>query len=125
MAAQWHGEAWVIGFEIMKKFLRTELNITVPDELKYTIYENHFIARRTIYMDYITKCLNPVMDYMDSCGESSAFMADSGYARRKSAEERKRYTETTGRHDWPIAPFLLERLFSIWIEGKGYKVIPL
>lgn len=125
MAAQWHGEAWINGFHDMSMFLYRELKIRVPEELTHTIYENHFIAKRSIYTDYISKCLNPVIHYMEALGESSIYMADSGYARRKNEEERKRYTERTGRKDWPIAPFLLERLFSIWIEGKGYKVIPL
>jgi hypothetical protein len=122
MASQWHGEAWDKGFAHLKDFLREELKIRVPVELTNTIYENHFIAKRSIYHSYVNTCLSPAIRHME---ESGSYLEDSGYARRKNSEERKRYTEATGRQDWPIAPFLLERLFSIWIEGKGYKVIPL
>ena len=41
------------------------------------------------------------------------------------AQEIQAYQKASGRQDWPIAPFILERLFSIWINDKNFKVIPL
>lgn len=117
MARQWHGQAWEDGLNKLKEFIR------IPQELTYPIYENHFIARRDIYHSYVNDCLRPAMEFMEHTG--SVFLADSGYARRKTPQDREAYFQKTGRRDWPISVFLLERLFSIWIERKNFKVIPL
>lgn len=122
MASQWHNPAWDQAFPVFKRFLRNELNIKVPNELSNAIYENHFIAKRDIYHNYVNNCLKPSIDFMD---RNEIFSIDAGYTKRKTAIEVKRYMELTGRNDWPIAPFILERLFSIYCEGKGFKIIPL
>lgn len=114
MASLWHGKAWDEAIKDLRK------NIRVPSEVKYAIYENHFVAKGDIYKEYVSNCLNPVMDYMVS---NPIYFADSGYAKKKSQEEVKSYQEKTGRRDWPIAPFVLERLFSIWINDKNFKVV--
>lgn len=116
MASAWHKESWDIAFNELKKFIK------VPREVTNAIYENHFIAKREIYQEYVRSVLGPAMSYM---GERSVFFENAGYAKRKTASEQKEYKEKTGRDDWPIAPFILERLFSIWIEGKGFKVVNL
>lgn len=132
MARNWHnikgGEftgAWDNAFLVLKKFLASDLGIKVPDELSNTIYENHFITTKEIYHNYVSQCLDPVLQFMRSKG--GVFEADSGYIDKKRNDPQavKDYQSVSGRHDWPIAPFLLERLFSIWIEGKGYKIINL
>lgn len=127
MSSKWHGAAWDNAFGIFKKQFLPTIGIRCPEELTHAIYENHFIAQRDIYHRYVDECLIPAMHFIDQYPglESNPFLADSGYARRKTDGERKAYFEKTGRHDWPIAPFILERLFSIWIEGKGYKIINL
>jgi hypothetical protein len=116
MASNWHGPGWDNALNDLRKFIK------IPKEVSKAIYENHFIATKEIYHEYVNHCLTPCISYI---GDNPLYMADSGYARRKTPEERKRYTEATGRVDWPLAPFILERLFSIWIEGKGYKIINL
>ncbi len=122
MAAQWHFPAWDKAFPVFKKFLRDSLNIKVPNELSNAIYENHFVAKREIYHDYVKTCLRPSIDFMRS---NDNFSIDAGYTKRKTSQEVQAYFEKTGRRDWPIAPFILERLFSIYCEGKGFKIIPL
>lgn len=122
MASQWHFPNWDEPFNVFKKFLRTDLGIKVPNELSWAIYENHFIAKREIYHDYVRNCLTPAIDFI---GSNELFLSDAGYSKRKSATERQNYFESTGRRDWPIAPFILERLFSIYCEGKNFKTIPL
>jgi hypothetical protein len=134
MASEWHriydqstgaviATPWDDAFSVFKKFLKSDLDINVPDELTHTIYENHFIARGEIYQAYVRDCLKPAIKFMDT---EMAFRADSGYIyKKRNQDEVKAYREKSGRQDWPIAPFILERLFSIFIEGKGYKVISL
>jgi hypothetical protein len=116
MAEAWHGSPWTCALKELKKF------INVPRELNHPIYENHFIATKEIYHEYVLSFLNPVIAYMSY---RPVFFADSNYAKRKSESDRKRYSERTGKSDWPIAPFILERLFSIWINDKQFKIINL
>lgn len=116
MASAWHGKAWDDALNDLRNFIK------VPKEVSRAIYENHFIATKEVYHEYVNKCLLPCMDYIR---DRSVYFEDSGYARRKTPEEREKYTKTTGLSDWPIAPFILERLFSIWVEGKGFKLINL
>ena len=119
LSSNWHGKAWDIGLQALKKVIK------VPEEITTPIYENHFIARREIYQDYVKNQLKPTIEYMAS--NMDIFGADSGYISKLSREtERiKDYQEKTGRKDWPISVFLLERLFSLWIERKDFKLMNL
>jgi len=114
MARQWHGMAWEKGLQELKKFIK------IPTELNYAIYENHFVARKDIYQSYVNECLLPCIDFMSA---RSVFFDDSGYARNKPEKEVQQYKNLTGRNDWPICVFLLERLFSIWIHNKNFKIV--
>lgn len=121
MAANWHGKAWTDAFSAFKPFLRERG--PVPDELKYAIYENHFIAKGEIYRHYVSTYLIPAIGFMEGKG---VFEADSGYlSKKKDPQEIQRVQRLLGRKDWPIAPFILERLFSLFIHDKGFKVISL
>ncbi len=114
MASLWHGKAWIEAIKDLKRFIR------IPQEVKNSIYENHFIARGDIYKDYVLTCLLPCMEYMSS---RHVYFAPSGYAKKKSPKEVDDYRKKTGYIDWPIAPFVLERLFSIWIDSKNFKIV--
>lgn len=121
MAAHWHGKAWVDAFEAFKPFLRTFGK--VPEELTYSIYENHFIARKEIYHAYVKDYLIPAIDY---CGSDMVYFVDALYTpKKKNQTEVQRIQTLLGRNDWPIIVFLLERLFSFYIEDKGLNVIKL
>ena len=113
MARHWHNPAWDIAITELKKFIKVPKEITA-------IYENHFIASKDIYQRYISDCLQPCIDFMSS---NSVFLLDSGYAKNKPAEEVLKYRELTGRNDWPIGVFVLERLFSIWIAKQNFKIV--
>lgn len=124
MASNWHGKAWDDAFMSLKAFLHSNKLCKVPDELTNTIYENHFITTREIYHKYVSDCLKPVIEFMR---KEEVFNADSGYIQKKKREPQAiaDYQRVSGRTDWPIAPFILERLFSIWIDNKNLKVINL
>jgi len=122
MASQWHGKAWDDAFNVLRKDFFPSVGIKIKSELSKAIYENHFIAKREIYHSYVNDCLKPAMEFINA--KMAVFGADSGYVRKKRDQrEIKAYQEKSGRLDWPIAPFILERLFSCYIEGKGYKII--
>jgi len=121
MAPNWHGKAWVDAFDAFKPFLSQFGK--VPDELTYAIYENHFIARADIYKAYVNDFLIPAIDFI---GNDPVYFADSNYLpKKKDTEEITRVQKLLKSNDWPILPFLLERLFSLYINDKGFKVINL
>ena len=121
MAPNWHGDAWVKAFEAFKPFLAQFGK--VPEELSNSIYENHFIAKREIYHHYVNTYLISAIDYI---GTNPVYFTDSNYLpKKRDNEEITRVQGLLGKKDWPILPFLLERLFSFYIEGKGLNVIKL
>ena len=127
MAVNWHGVNWVEPFNRFKSFIRS-LGLAVPDvkefgdpDLKYTIYENHFVTRKEIYHDYVINYLRPSIHFMD---QDPIFMGPSGYNQKKrDRAEIKRIQGILGMQDWPIAPFILERLFAIYCHNKDFKVV--
>jgi hypothetical protein len=125
MSQHWHGQAWVESFSSLSSFLKTILKIEVPLELKYAIYGNHFIAKRDIYLEYVLSCLTPVIEYMEE--NKLIFQAPSGYRKHKERlgdfVSIQKYEEATKLKDWPICVFLLERLFSIWINSRNYAIV--
>lgn len=121
MAPNWHGKAWVDAFNAFKPFL-SQFG-PVPDELKHAIYENHFIARKEIYHEYISSYLLPAIRFI---GDNPVFFVDSLYVpKKKDQTEIARVQKLLKANDWPILPFILERLFSFYINDKGLNVIKL
>lgn len=117
-SSAWHGVAWDDAIAELGKF------ISIPDELEgNAIYQNHFIARKEIYKSYVSECLAPTLQYMR---DKEVFFRPSGYIKKKrDQEEIRRTLAKLGMDDWPIAPFVLERLFRIWIDKKDFKIINL
>jgi hypothetical protein len=119
MAVNWHGKAWVEAYNALKPFLARFG--PVPEELKHSIYENHFIAKREIYQDYVQNWLMPAIEFI---GEEPVFFAPSGYTQKKrDSEEISRVHRLLKSNDWPILPFILERLFSFYLNNKNLNVI--
>lgn len=116
MAAHWHGKAWTDAINDLRTFIK------IPVKLNHVIYENHFIARKDIYQSYVSDFLNPVIDYIST---RDIYFTDAGYAKRKDPKDAEEYRKASGRNDWPIAPFILERLFSIYINDKKLNVVNL
>lgn len=128
MASQWHGRAWDEAFEVFNRDFLRPMGIKVPNynegvDLKRAIYENHFIARRQVYSAYVSECLIPAIEFMRT---RKVFEENSGYIlKKRDANEIRNYQQKSGRADWPIGVFILERLFSIWINDKNLNVINL
>ncbi len=118
-AKTWHYPHWTPAIERLRDLIK------IPQEVTHTIYENHFVADRDLYQDYVSRYLRPAIAFMKENPE--IFRAPSGYAKYKTEGERKIIKEKLGLDDWPIGVFVLERLFSIYLqnEKKHVKVIPL
>ena len=119
---------WHKGFrEILTKILQ-KLSIPVPREVKIPIYQNHFSARTDIYQDYVKTYLIPVMELMEKDSEiNKLVMADSNYSvlSKGNGILPDYLQKTIGIPYYPLVPFLLERLFSIYVHNHRINVTPL
>lgn len=123
MSSSWHGKAWDDAISALRSF------IEIPTELiGNAIYQNHFIARREIYQQYVSECLAPAISFMEG---KAVFRTASGYREKKTRggklkdQELERLLQGFGLSDYPIGVFVLERLFRIWIDNKKYRIINL
>lgn len=123
-SSAWHGKAWDEGIKKLREI------INIPEKIVgNAIYYNHFIAKKEIYHEYVNGCLIPVLRFMD---ENEVFSLPSGYINKKRDKvEIEKIKNAMNIHyqrevnDWPIAPFILERLFRIWINDKQFRIINL
>lgn len=127
MASHWHGKVWTDSFMLLSSFLHDDLGIEIPEELAHPIYGNHFVATKHIYHNYVQSCLIPTINFMKN--SEDIFIQSAGYRAIKESSGDfaaiADYEVASGRQDWPIGVFLLERLFSLWINNKGFYVINL
>jgi hypothetical protein len=100
-------------------------SLKMPSEVKIPIYQNHHSSRTDIYQFYVKSYLKPVMDLMSNDKEiNKLIMQDSNYSQlaKTSAVSPEYLMEKIGVPYYPIAPFLLERLFSIFVQNEKIKV---
>lgn len=113
------------GFLHAFKKMCEAIGVKFTGEVKIPIYQNHFSAKREIYQDYVKEYLNPVMETMTTDPEiNKLVMADSNYSTltSKKPEHLKEIEQKLGINYYPLAPFLLERLFSVYVQNKKINV---
>lgn len=113
---------WHKGFLTAFDKMLAAIGVTRPKEVKISIYQNHFSAKTDIYQDYVKTYLVPAMDAITNDAElNNLAMADSRYSdlTHQSGEVLR---EKLGIGYYPLAPFLLERLFSVYVHNKKLKV---
>lgn len=118
-------EIWHPGFKASLAKILDKIGIPMPLEVKYPINMNHFMALDEIYTDYVTHYLIPAMYVMKNDDECHALaMADSNYTAlaKKDAASPERLYSLIGMTYYPMAPFLLERLFPIYCHNKNINV---
>lgn len=110
------------GFKEGMQILCDHIGLKVPGEVKQPIYQNHFSAKREIYLDYVQNYLSPGMDFMATSMKELALM-DSNYSQLSRSKITPDYLmDKIGLPYFPLAPFILERLFSVYIQNKKIKV---
>jgi hypothetical protein len=117
-------DKWHVGFRLTMKRILDEVGIKMPGEVRTPIYQNHFSARREIYQDYVKTYLSPCMEVMSNHPEiKEMVLVDSNYSSLNKAGATPEYLkEKIGVPFYPIAPFLLERLFSIYVFNEKINV---
>lgn len=93
-------------------------------EPKTAIYQNAFIARTDIYKSFLREAMIPAMkvmtddpDIMVRCWEDSQY-----YKLKSEPSYSKMIKEKTGWDYVPCHTFILERLFSCWLNGKSLDI---
>jgi hypothetical protein len=75
-AKTWHYPHWTPAIERLRDLIK------IPQEVTHTIYENHFVADRDLYQDYVSRYLRPAIAFMKE--NQDVFRAPSGYAKYKT-----------------------------------------
>lgn len=113
--------------DFYNKFLKITqtAGIKLPSKVKNPIYNNHFSATREIYQDYVRSYLIPCMEVIKNDPEVNKLaMVDSNYSQlaKSSAATSEYLREKIGVGYYPLCPFLLERLFSVYCTNRNIKV---
>jgi hypothetical protein len=96
-------------------------NINFPVDLnkdtRFTVYQNHFIAKSEIYEAYVKELLEPAIKLMrdkDNKELQNIIWQDSGYHKKKTMPEKLKLE--MGVPYYPYHTFLCERLFSLFLN---------
>lgn len=119
------GDAHHKGFLPTFQKLLASAGIKWPHKVKNPIYNNHFSATREIYQDYVKSYLIPCMEVIKNDPEVNKLaMVDSNYSQlaKSSAATSEYLKEKIGVPFYPLVPFLLERLFSVYCTNNKINV---
>lgn len=115
---QWHPKS-----KEAMTLLWSKLGYKLCGEVKNPIYQNHYVATREIYKDYVQNFLNPAMNLISTNEQLNALMmADSSYGKLSREADLRSVKQKLGLDFYPLAPFVLERCPSCWFDMKGIKV---
>lgn len=118
-------EVWHKGFTAAMQKLVEGIGKRWCWEVKTPIYMNHFSARRDIYLDYITNYLDPAIEFIETDPEMNKIaMRDSQYSElnKRGCVTSQYLMEKINMGYYPLAPFLLERLFSVYCTNNNIKI---
>lgn len=118
-------EQWHKGFKDILRKVCDSIGVLCHNEVKIPIYQNHFSAKFEIYQDYCKNYLIPAMDVMQKDPEiNKLIMIDSNYSEldKTPPEKLDIIEKEIGVRYFPMAPFILERLFSVYVHNKNIKV---
>jgi hypothetical protein len=108
------------GFLEIFEFLCAKLGLKMI-EPTIPIHSNYFIAKKDIYVKYVNEILKPAVELLETDEYLvSKVFNDANYPAGLSKEGLKKYT---GLEHYTYHTFVLERLFSVWIENNEYITI--
>jgi len=93
-------------------------------KMRFVVYRNHFLARTEVYKRYVDELLIPCMNAMSDTSNEvlyNAIWQDSKYpyTQKRFREHpglQERFVEAMGINYYPFHPFVLERMFSYWLN---------
>jgi len=121
-------DTWHPGSKDLLRRICEAVNVKFPREVEKPIYQNAHCTKSEIYKAYVKEALAPAMELMENDPLiSTECWKDSEYYKLKkenvNSEFAKRVKKYLGTDFCPMHTFLLERLFSVWINGKGLNII--
>lgn len=117
-AAMWHP-----GFIGTFDKMLAAIGVKRAGDVKVPIYQNSFSAKREVYTDYVKSYLTPAIDAITNDKELNALaLADSNYAKLKKTTSPDHLMKHLGITYTPLCPFLLERLFSVYVHNNKIRV---
>jgi len=91
-------------------------------EIKNPIYQNHFMARVDIYRHYVKEYLSPTMELISNDPVINEMaMRDANYSTLLK-KDHSDMVDKIGLPYYPMVPFLLERLFSVFCQNEKINV---
>lgn len=118
-------DKWHPGFKPAFERIMSGIGFNCPKEVKIPIYQNHFSAKREIYQDYVKRYLRPAMNFIENDPEVNKMaMMDSNYSKldKRVTDNHESLMKQIGVPYYPLVPFLLERLFSVYIHNENINV---
>jgi len=113
------------GFFELFKLICDDLNLTVA-EPKYTIYSNFVIAKWEVYQEFLEKILKPAIELLETKYKYLAWKDAQYCGPNKAGLTPDKLKEATGLDYYTFHTFILERLWSAYLESNSYlKVINL
>lgn len=116
---------WHPGFKDTMTKIVEGIGKFMPSEVKIPIYQNAFSAKREIYQDYVNDYLNPAMELVKNDPEIYKLATvDGNYTKlmREDCASKQYLQEKIGFPYYPLIPFILERLFSVYVHNKKINV---
>lgn len=106
------------GLKFLVKTLCDKLGLMYKDSPKNIIYSNFVVAKKHIYKDYVENVVKPSLELLE--GELwDLANKDSGYKAGLPKDQLKMYT---GLDYYPLLVFVIERMWSQYLNDKKYTV---
>lgn len=107
------------GFKRALKNILNAIGFTVDLEkdTRFTVYQNHFIAKSSIYEQYVKELLGPAIIEMSNKANKelqNIIWQDSGYHKKKTMPDKLK--KELGVPYYPYHTFICERLFSVFLN---------
>jgi hypothetical protein len=118
MATNWHPD-----FLPAITLLWEKLGLKMPGEARNPIYQNHHSTKTAIYKRYVSEFLSPAIEIIETDEELHEKMTKpSNYGRLSRDADLKSVKAKLGLNDYPLAPFVLERCYSLWLQLNNIPV---
>lgn len=102
------------GFTELFSLVCKDLNLVVSEPTNI-VYSNMFIAKTEVYKEFINTIIKPAIELMETKYKDLAWK-DANYTSGLKGEELK---QQAGLDFYPFHVFILERMFSIWLENNS------
>lgn len=105
--------------DIVQRVLRMSgIDWDVHNPLRFPVLMNYVVARDWVWDRYFNEMLEPCMDVMrDATGELKELIwQDAEYGKGRTQTMRRHLQATLGVPYYPMHTFILERLWSVWLE---------